>query len=379
MKKICKFLIFILLILSVRVSARALENNALNEIYREQFKTSESEKLTENLPNDSLKSLDRIGVSGANWEEISHLNPNKIFTEIINIIKEKLSSPLKSLAPTAAIILLCALINNLKTSFGSDHMAEIMTAVSTLCLCAAIINPIVSCINSSALVIKSASGFTLCAAPVMAGIMIASGHPISATSYQALIVSAGQVISHIAGNFLVPFMNMLLGISIISSISSRLKLENLCEAIYKFIKFVLKFSASIFTGIITLQNIVTTSADNIGTSTAKFAIDSCVPIVGSALSDAFTTVQGCVKLLKSGVGAFGIIAGGIIFLPIIAECSVWILFLNLCVSVGDIFELKKISSLVKSVSNVMSVTLAALLCVMTVLIVSTVLILIIGR
>lgn len=378
-KTIFKFLIFILFTLNFHMSVCALENNTLDEIYNEQFKTSGAEKLGDNLPKDSLKSLDRMGVSGADWKEISKISPDKVFGEILCTVKEKFSSPLKSLIPTAAIILLCALISNLKSSFGSNHISEIMTGVSTLCLCAAIINPIVTCINSAALVIKSASGFTLCAAPVMAGIMIASGHPISATSYQALIISAGQVISHIAGNFLVPFMNMLLGISIISSISSRLKLESLCEVIYKFIKLVLKFAASIFTGILTLQSIVTTSADNIGTSTIKFAIDSCVPIVGGALSDAFSTVQGCVKLLKSGAGAFGIIAGGVIFLPIVVECSVWILFLNLCASIGDVFELKKISSLVKSIGNVMSITLAALLCVMMILIVSTVLILIIGR
>lgn len=379
MKKFWKFLIFILLILSVHAYVHAFENNTLNEIYTEQFKISEAEKLTDNLPKDYLKSLDRIGVSGANWEEISKLSPSKIFREIFSTLRQKLSSPLKSLIPTAAIILLCALVSSIKTSFGNNHISEIMSAVSTLCLCAVIVTPIIACINSSMLVIKSASGFTLCAAPIMAAIMIASGNPIAGVSYQTLIIAAGQVISHLAGNFLAPFMNMLLGISLISSLSSRLNLESLCGAIYKSIKFVLKFAASIFTGMLTLQNIVTTSADNIGTSTLKFAIDGCVPIVGGALSDALTTVQGCVKLLKSGVGAFGIIAGGIIFLPIIIECSVWIVFLNLCASMGNVFELKKISALLKSASNVMSITLAALLCVMTVLIVSTVLILIIGR
>ena len=379
MKSFLKFSIFILLALSFHISVHAFGDNTLKEIYDNQFKTSGAEKLGENLPKDSQKALDRMGISGANFDEISKINPGKIFEEIITTVKDKLTSPLKSLIPVAAIILICAIVNNLKTSFGSNHINEIMAAVSTLCLCAVVVNPIVSCINSVALVIKSASGFTLCAAPVMAGIMIASGHPISATSYQALIISAGQVISHLAGNFLVPFMNMLLGISIISSVSSRLNLESLCDVIYRSVKFILKFVASIFTGILTLQNLVTTSADNIGTSTVKFAIDSCVPIVGSALSDAFSTVQGCVKLLKSGVGAFGIIAGGVIFLPIVIECSIWIIFLNLASCMGDIFELKKISSFVKSVSNVMSVVLAALLCVIMVLIVSTVLILIIGR
>ena len=43
----------------------------------------------------------------------------------------------------------------------------------------------------------------------------------------------------------------------------------------------------------------------------KFVVSSFVPIVGTALGEAFGTVHSCAKVLRSGVGAFGILAIGI--------------------------------------------------------------------
>ena len=135
---------------------------------------------------------------------------------------------------------------------------------------------------------------------------------------------------------------------------------------------------SVFVSVLTVQNIVTTAVDSTSSKSIKFAINSCVPIVGGALSDAFNTVQSCLKLLKSGVGAFSIIAAGFIFIPIIIECLIYMISINVCVSFGEIFELKQISSLLKSINKVISSVLVMLLCVVTILIISTVLILIIG-
>ena len=237
---------------------------------------------------------------------------------------------------------------------------------------------IVKSISSMSYVIKGAAGFILCYIPIMTTIMIASGQSISATSYHIMMIAAGQVISQVSSNFLVPCMNTVLGISIVSSTSEILNLDRICDMFHKIIKWILGFSVSIFVGLLTLQNLVSSSADSIGSKTMKFALTSFVPVVGSALSDAFNTVEGCIKLLKSGVGAFGVIAGGAIFMPIIIECSIWIIFLHICVYFGEIFELTKICSILKSSSKVMETMFAVIFASMLVLAVSTVLMLVIG-
>ena len=133
-----------------------------------------------------------------------------------------------------------------------------------------------------------------------------------------------------------------------------------------------------FTSLLALQSIISTAADGAGTKAAKFVVSSFVPVVGGALSDALTTVQGCIKLLKSGVGAFGLLAAAFIFLPVILQCCLWILSLNLCAGFGDIFALKEISGLLRACCRVLETMLAIIFCCMTIMIVSTVLVLVIG-
>jgi len=101
-------------------------------------------------------------------------------------------------------------------------------------------------------------------------------------------------------------------------------------------------------------------------------------VVGNALGEALHTINGCVKMLKSGVSAFGLLAGIFIFLPILIECVMWLITLYICAGIGDIFELKEITSLLRASSNVIETLLGIVFCCMTILTVSTVIMLIIG-
>ena len=380
MKKFFTFLTFIFLAVMFASNILASENqeNIFNNIYNEQFKISGANNLENSIPKESSEILENMGVDIKDWKSITDVTVDKIFSQISKVGKKKISSPFGSLMSVLAIVLLNAIIHSIKTTFGSEHISKIISSVSTLCVCISIVDPIVKSISSMSYVIKGAAGFILCYIPIMTTIMIASGQSISATSYHIMMIAAGQVISQVSSNFLVPCMNTVLGISIVSSTSEILNLDRICDMFHKIIKWILGFSVSIFVGLLTLQNLVSSSADSIGSKTMKFALTSFVPVVGSALSDAFNTVEGCIKLLKSGVGAFGVIAGGAIFMPIIIECSIWIIFLHICVYFGEIFELTKICSILKSSSKVMETMFAVIFASMLVLAVSTVLMLVIG-
>ena len=241
-----------------------------------------------------------------------------------------------------------------------------------------VVSPIVSCIANAAAVIKTAAGFLLACVPVLAGIMIVAGQPAAAGSYNLLMMAAGNVISLLSANILVPMMNIFLALSIVSAVSPNINLNGLCEAFSKAAKWIMGFCMTIFTGLLTMHGIVATAMDSTGTRAAKFVVSSFVPVVGNALGEALHTINGCVKMLKSGVSAFGLLAGIFIFLPILVECIVWLITLQVCIGVGDIFDLKEITSLLKASGNVIETLLSIILCCMMILMVSTVIMMIIG-
>lgn len=379
MKNILKILICVFGVLVLGGITFAAESKDFEKIYESQYETSNAPDLVDKIPKESKKILNGMEVKSPEWKNFANISFQKVFEKIFEIMKEKISVSKSSFFSIVFIILIHAIVRGFKSSFGSKEILKVMDLVSILCVCTIIINPIVKCVGSSSKSIQSASEFTLCSVPVISLIMVASGHTLSATSYQTLVIVVGQVIAYVSKFFLVPFINVLFGMSIISSFSPNTNLESFCKTICNFLKTTLKFISYIFTSILALQNLVTRSADNLGISTVKFAIDNCVPIVGGALSDSFSTVHACIKLLKSGVCAFGIMACGAIFLPVIVECFTWITFLNIGIGTVNILGLKKINSIFSSAKNIISINLAIILCVLSVLTVSCFVLILIGR
>ena len=80
---------------------------------------------------------------------------------------------------------------------------------------------------------------------------------------------------------------------------------------------------TIFTGILSVQSIVGASADSVAVKAAKYVLSNSIPLVGSAASDAYSTVRGSILLLKNGVGGIGIAALAVML------CHRW--YKHLCV------------------------------------------------
>jgi stage III sporulation protein AE len=261
-----------------------------NDYYQKQMEESGANDLTNSVPDSTRKILDNLGVDSPDWKSISGVTLQSIFSQITGIAGEKGAAPLKAAISILAIMLLCSLLNSMKLSFGDKPLGGVIGMVGTLCICTVVISPIVSCIGSAANIIKGAADFMLACVPVIVGIMIAAGQGVSAGSYNLLMVGAGNVISLLAANFFVPLLNIFLAFSIVSAISPNLNLNGLCETFSKAVKWALGFCMTVFTGLLTLQSIVGTSADSTGNKAAKFVISNFVPVVGNALGDAFNTV-----------------------------------------------------------------------------------------
>ena len=379
MKKIVCFMGILLLVLCSAIPVFAEEEgNKEESYYWQQYEESGAADLPDQLPDDTRNALEEIGISGADWESIGNLSSDDIFAQIAEMTGEKSEAPLKAAISAIGIILICALLNSLKLSFGSRSMDGIISLVGTLCLCLMVVTPVIACIQSTADVIQGASTFLLACIPVMAGVMVAGGQTVSAGTYSTLMFGACNVISLIASYFIVPVLNIFLAVSISSANAPSLHLSGLCDSFYKVAKWVLGLCMAVFTGVLMIQTIISAAADGSGTKAAKFVLSSFVPVVGSALGEAFTTVQGCIRLLKSGVSAFTLLASAFIFLPVILQNVIWLLALHVCAGIGEIFELREMTTILKAAAKVVSMLLSIILCSIAILMISTVIMITLG-
>lgn len=372
-------LVLLLLVCCLSAAAEdAAEKSDRQAYYNSQVESSGADELPGKLPTETRSALSGMGIQGDDFQSIGQLTPQRFFQTVFGLAGTEGKSPLKAAAASIAVMLLCAMIDAMKLTFGERPLGGVVGIVGTLCVSVVIVQPIVEVLVRAAGVIRSACIFSVAAVPVMAGILAALGRPASAASMQLLLTTSGNVLQVLSAQLFAPVLQVLLALSVVSSVSPDVRLDGILKFVSKAVKWLLGLSMTLFSGLLTMRSLVNTGADTLAGRAARFVVSSFVPVVGGALSEAMRTVGGCVEMLRGGVGAFILLALVVLFLPSLLSCLLWMLTLHACAAISGIFALSEMTRLLHACAEVLEILLGILLCSMTVLIVSGVVLMMMG-
>ena len=344
--------------------------------YIEDFQ--QGDELINSLPDDTKSFLKGLDIYGPDYSSLLNLDFSKLAGEIMKMITGQGKTPFGVFASVCGVMILFAILDGFKEGLKSSPMTEVMGTVSVLAVTSIIVIPVTGLIESCAGALMVSTSFLFSYLPVFAGIVISSGNSVSGAAYYSIMIGAGNIISFLSSHIVLPFMNIFLGISVMGGISPQLKLGGLSAAISKTVKWVLGFSMSIFSALLTFNTLLTSSADSVATRAVRFTVSSFVPVVGSALSEAYRTVKSGMGLLKSGIGVFVIISIAVIFLPVLIQCMLWLVSLNLSKIIGEILGQHTAVTVLNGVSSVLGIMVALILSVFTIFVISTTIILVAG-
>lgn len=378
LKKLVVFFVVLIVVCLSQIQAFAITEdgesqpttNDINSIY-------DTSALYNSLSDEAKQSLENIGINGVDSQQISELSFGDVLNEIVKLAGENSSAPLNAVISLTALILICSLLSSYKNTLSSEISSSLGIAAVLCATCAAAL-PAIEVITEVTGVVKTASTFMLAFVPVMVMIMSSTGHAVSGASYYAMMIGAGEGVGQLSSKVIVPFLNMFLGVSVTASVCPESKLSGITSIISKAVKWILGFAMTVFTAVLSFKQLITTSVDDVSTRAVRFTLNSFIPIVGSALSDAYKTVQGSVTLLKSGLGIFVIISIAFMFLPIILKSLLWIFTLSAGKLLAEVLGINQVKNLLEGVGTVMSTLLAIVLCIMSVYVISTALVLLMG-
>lgn len=342
-----------------------------DQYYQDQMEASGADQLPGYLPEDAKKIMGNLGVGDLSQEGIFNLSPEQILQQSLNLAGEYAASPVRAAASVIGVILLCSLLQGIKGSFGEKELSRIFGVVCVLVSIAFLVAPIVDCVVRTSETVQGSFVFVTAFVPVLSGIMTASGQPVTASSYSLTMLVTSDAATALFSTVVMPMLNIILAIAVVSAAAPRLNIGGISSFIQKAVKWVLGFTMTIFVSVLSIQGAVGSSADSVTMKAAKFVIGNAIPVVGGAISDAVTSVQSYLGLLKTTVGAFGILAGACIFLPILIEQILWLVAVNVCLVVSDIFEMKEISSLLKAVNGVIGLMIAVAVSCALILVISS--------
>ena len=352
--------------------------NAGASAYSEALEEIGGGNLSQGLDDNTKNTLNSLGIDEDSYESIINLSFSQVISQIIGMSQKESAAPLSSSALVLCLLLIYAVFDNFKDNLKSRNMQKISDAVFVLIITVSVSTPILSVINRAVSSIENASSFMLLYIPVMVVALITNGQAVTGAAYYSLVVMVSEGITWLSANFIAPMLSVFLGVSVTSSVSSEINMRGIVKELSKFIKWVIAFIMTVFSGLLTFKTLITTAADTVSTRAVRFTLSSFIPIVGSALSEAYKTIQGSMSLLKTGLGVFVIISVIIVFLPVIINCLLWIISLNLTRGVSNMIGIKEPSYILEACSTVLSTLLVIILCIMAIYVVSTAIILTLG-
>ena len=319
----------------------------------EVYEKSGAEELYQALDEDARDLLSRAGVEGGMVEE--GVSGKSLLEGAGELVREKMGAPLEALAALLGIIVLC----RLGSCFEEGSLGENAQMIGAAACAVVMVGPVLGMLGACQKVADSASAFLAAAVPVYAGLLAAAGNLASGGGYSFLAMLAGGAIPVLAGGILLPALRIYLGLAAASALSS-VKVDKAAEAIYALGKWALVTAVTAFAGVLSVQTAVNAQVDAAAAKAAKLALATGVPIVGGALGDAVGAIQNSVHIVKSGVGAFGMLAALCLFAPAMIECALWCGVCAAGQAAGDIFGASKASALLEAFSGTAKMILAVM-------------------
>ena len=329
--------------------------------------------------SDELKDkLAENNITTDNTDELVNVTAGDVFKYILDEIKSKIKYPMRLFSSLICIIVVNAAVNGFSDCLSNKSLEKIYNMVTVLIVTSIISGPIADSVALTSETLTSGAEFMMCYIPVFSGIVASSGSITSAAAYNTALMLAAEAAVWIAAEYIMPVLSVCMSLGIIEAVNPSFGLTSVTDAIAKGVKFILGFVMTIFIGLLSLQSIIGTSADSLGIKAAKYLASNVIPVVGSAVADAYTTIKSSLGILRGGTGFFGIAAIFYIVMPVIIELGLMRVVFMCSEMLCEMLNFGNIRIVIKNTSSVLSMMLSLIICFAMMLVISTAILMSLG-
>lgn len=308
----------------------------LNNLNKEQSEMFGSGTFIEKL--QSILSGEFTDNAGSVWEAILGL----IFDELLNFL------PL--IATIIAVAILSGMIGDLRGA-NSKSIADITHFVCYGVIIILVVSACTSILTLTSNTLQGLKNQIDVAFPILLTILTAIGGTSSVGVYQPAVALFSGTIMQIFTLVLMPLFIFSLVFTVISNLSSSVKLEKFSSFFNSLFKWITGAVFTIFMGFLIIQGITAGSLDTVSIRTAKYAIRSYIPILGGYLSEGFNVIMASSILIKNAIGASGLLLMFSSVIVPVVEIVLLMLCLKLTAGILEPLTDSRISNFISGVAK----------------------------
>lgn len=373
MKK-CGLFLILLLFFTFPVSAQDTAS-----FYQQQLEVAGVDELWNDLSEDTRDLYHQIGVDSVSDLGDLTVQPQTLLSSLANTVAAESRQPLMIAGVLLAAVVLCAYLSGTRDTVSSPGLTTVYNQVSILAVCAVLLMPFADLIGKVQEALSGTAVFLGSFTPVYIAILAAGGQLQTALSYQSVLLLFAQLLTFFSDKVLMPVLLCALALGVVSAVSDTGNLGKLGGRLLKAGSWGLGILSAVFTALLSVNTLLGSAKDSLGNRMMKLSISSFVPVVGSAVSEAYLTVRSCLTLVKSTVGVFGILTAGMLLSPAIIGCIAWLISLWLSSLAAEAFNQTEIAGFLKTVTGVIKAMLAMLSLSAVFMIITTTVVSLAGR
>ena len=303
-------------------------------------------------------------------EELSLQCFSETVAEITDLIGWDSSDVLGLLGTILVIVVITAALKSVGESF-TESTADIYGTVSVLTAVTAIAPKLFEVFGRASAAVQSGGSFIAVFIPVFAGVSAAMGNVTSVGFYDMAVLAASELFVQLSAAFLMPVVTASVMLAVSGSVFGGEGLGSIVRLGKKLITWGVTVAMTLFTGFLTMKCTLAGKADGAATKTTRFVISGMVPVVGGAVSDAYSTVRGSFDLIRGTVGITGCIAMILLFLPPVLQILIFRAVLWTGASAAELFSVDSMAKLLRALDDGLAIAQCILVCFGLMFVIST--------
>lgn len=301
--KISRIVLFVLLLFMLQGKVLAADPSSKIDISALENFSQKLQMEMDYLPDISvskfIENYKETGSIGLTIKDFIQSFTGFIFNEVIGNSK--------LLVELLFIGILCAVLQNIQSSFDNESTAKIAYYACFLIMVMIIVKSFALTIQLGRDTINNMIEFTNALMPPLMFLLASVGGFASAAALDPIMMFVIKVTSDIIRDIVLPMTILIVILNIVDNMSDTIKISKLAGLVKQINLWILGFIMTVFVAFVTIRSNTSATLDQVTLKSAKFAVDNFIPVIGKALSDAITTVAGYSLILKDAVSIIGLI------------------------------------------------------------------------
>lgn len=306
------------------------------------------------------------------YEDMNLFSLSDLASSLFEAVSARIRAPFCLLGSILVIIVFSSFVKTIgESAFPKSSSERLYNLICVVSSAAIISKPLLTAYGSCETAIQRGSGFMLAFVPIYVGITMVSGGIISAGIYNTVILAAAEIMVQFSEKILMPLLAVMAALSVTGSVFTNASVDSMIKLIKKTVTWTLTLSMTLFSGFVSLKSTLGNTVDGFAAKSAKFVISGFVPVVGSAITDAYSTVKGSFDVMRCTTGTAGTVTVLLLMLPPLLELLAFRAVLWIGTAAAEMFSADSLGKLLKGLESGLAIAMSVLICFSVLFIIST--------